>query len=465
MNPIVLKRVVGLFGVSGVGKTRLLGELAAARPEWQICEGSQVIADITKDQGGLEYFKILPEKEKTAIRSTASQAISNSCSGVTLVAGHFSFPTTSHTLTSTGDEVMSFEPVFTPADAQLYGLVVYLDHLPASEIKKQREQDSSRIRPDLSENNIAEWIKFELSTLRRECETCGIRFVTLSSLLQDKYAQYITTATSLEQCIASWLIPMTECLEEQSEKALWRSVDALPRADTYLLIDGDRTLCPEDTTVRFFQGESDGLSGKTFSMLESVFKRKSVYCFEAFMEASLIYASIGQKEYFERALSIGQSVEIYPKWKSFLQNLPRTVHPVVITSGIAEVWSAALRANDLLAADTKGDNAAPLVSLIAGNRMGFHAYLVDDAAKGRVCQQLRNTGAKVIAFGDSLVDVEMLNSADRSYVVLDSKRNRSLNDFIASKTGVPDGCSVYQLQLACDGHDLHTGEIFRNDLF
>jgi ABC-type lipoprotein export system ATPase subunit len=51
------KAVVGIYGVSGCGKSRLLSLLQAAHPEWRCLEGSSVIRSILEQNGeGLKDF-------------------------------------------------------------------------------------------------------------------------------------------------------------------------------------------------------------------------------------------------------------------------------------------------------------------------------------------------------------------------------------------------------------------------
>ena len=447
--------MVGLYGCSGVGKSRLLRELADARPEWSTIEGTDAIiqARTMKDRGGgLAAFKNLPTSEKDAIRCEAIKEI-GSDTGVTLVTGHYAFPIAS--------EPMSFEAVFTSADAQVFALIIYLDHLPASAITAHRRNDTARMRPEMSETELSKWIEFEMAGLKSACLESGIAFLLASDLIGPEAN---SLAETIAASIAGWLEPSLAALSEASAHALQLAIAALPSAHHYLLIDGDRTLCAEDTTPRFFDQIRDSIASKShdeaasFRKLESTFKRHSEYRIEAFLEAAMLYGKIAEAEYKSAAQCVGGSVAIYPEWLSFLEALPSNTHAVVVTAGIREVWLAALAANRLL----------EQVSLIAGNRMGSHDYVVDVAAKGAVVSELRkrNGGVHIIAFGDSKLDELMLVAADRSYIVLDSKCNRSLEPRIRSVAGTPAGFRSYQLVFGSNLGDgplgtpplpLHTG--------
>jgi hypothetical protein len=193
-----------------------------------------------------------------------------------------------------------------------------------------------------------------------------------------------------------------------------------------------------------------GRSGFHFTDLRKVFKSRPEYCFASFFEAAMLYSDIHPSLYQKACSHVAADVRLYPEWLRLLRGLSAPaeastgrskVHALVVTSGIREVWKAALSKHGLLG---KGGN----VTLIAGNRLhGQHIaidaghgnssgstrpYVVGEAEKGKIATWLRAEGARkarrvrVLAFGNSGNDRSMLEAADRAFVVLDAKRNRSL---------------------------------------
>ena len=328
-------RVVGVYGVSGAGKSRLLLGLAERRPEWQTVEGSDAIATAMEEHGGggLEAFKRFESKH--LVRAEAIKHIARECNGLTLVAGHFSFP----------DGVGCYESCFTAADAEVYDAVVYIDHLSSAELLTQREDDVKRSRPAMTASELGKWIEYEGEHLRRRCESAGIEFMSTRELLLQAQSSEGGTARSPPQLIdvleATLVVTLEKSLkakESQSHQALLRVVAQLPDAQCYLLIDGDRTMCFEDTSRTFFDMLASPYGPCTFANLQSIFKRHEAYCFQAFAEAAMLYARLPDSEYASHARVTAQSINLYPEFVELLCSLPRCVHAVLVTAGIRELW-------------------------------------------------------------------------------------------------------------------------------
>ncbi len=101
-------------------------------------------------------------------------------------------------------------------------------------------------------------------------------------------------------------------------------------------------------------------------------------------------------DYTEVCQTIGiEDVNIFTEWVEFLSDLLSNVHPVVVTSRIANVRKAALTAH-LNWDDNK-------VTIIAGNHVMLHSYIVDSITKAMVVEILRTQwcGCHILAAGDS----------------------------------------------------------------
>jgi uracil phosphoribosyltransferase len=205
------------------------------------------------------------------------------------------------------------------------------------------------------------------------------------------------------------------------------AIQDIPEADVFLLIDGDGTIFPNDTGRLFFE-KGPGLllegSGKWDSdPLKTIHSRYSSYQFRAFFEVAMLYAKMGQL-YQSRSNEIGtEQVDFHSSWTSLLQNLPANVHAVLVSCSNREIWKTAVAKHKL---ESK-------LTVIAGNHLELHEYIVDSHAKLVLSKELRKrfVGCKLLAFGDSALDIPMLKESDRGYIVVDSaKRNRSMGDFL-----------------------------------
>ena len=155
--------VIGVYGISGVGKSHALAKIAEDRIEWRCADGSQIIEEALKERGKtMEYFQNgMTPAEKSDVRQDAIQNVRKN-GGVAVIAGHCSFPITQEH-DSVGSSV-EFKDVFTPADGASYDAIFYLDRSPQL-IFNQRKDDSKRSRQDLPVDVLQRWINHEKATL------------------------------------------------------------------------------------------------------------------------------------------------------------------------------------------------------------------------------------------------------------------------------------------------------------
>jgi adenylate kinase len=393
---MIRSTVVGLYGISGSGKSRALSKAAKLRPEWRCLEGSEVIKEVLEEKAlSFDDFQGMDEMAKGSIRSNATRKI-RTFKGVSIVAGHYSFPLP-------GDELV-FRDVFNKDDAQTYSYIFYLER-DVQVIFQQRKQDNlaaKRTRSQLSIDALEKWIGHEQKMLERDCKTHNIRFGIIKS------------ADELISRMESEVMPpLVKEVQMASEQALCSAVELMPSSDVYLLLDGDRTLCPLDTGRLFFE---DARLTDRFGddPLKRIFKRYAGYTFQAFLEVAMLYErALSQSDYEELSKRIGTNdVDIYPQWIRFLSNLPPTVHAILVSSGNREVWRAALGANGVLANSDKG-TASSKISIVAGNHTTLHPYVLDNFGKAMVATALRRKsgGCKILSFGDSGKSIRRLEAS------------------------------------------------------
>jgi adenylate kinase len=375
----MIKSTIGLYGVSGSGKSWHLAKLRKSHPEWCCLEGSQVISEILVERGDdLASFTGMHADEKSTIRKLAISRIGR-IPGVTVVAGHCSFPKVLTEPSLPGH--LSFEDVFSPSDAKTYNAVIYLDR-PAHTVFAQRlKDDSTRRRPYLSLDEIEQWIQHEKVVLQHECNKYGLTFFLVRD--EDDPAKYVSEKI---------LDPLFVDAERRSISALKLAIEDLPDADTYLLVDGDRTLCREDTGIQFFNQIND-IEGDP---LKTIHQRYPKYSFRAFLEVAILYATVADYEVV--SIRTAEHVEMYSDWIAFLMQVPPKVHVVLVSSGNRDIWQAILKNQGLL-----GNNTHTDISIIAGNHILLHSYVVDNTAKELVVTELRKRsgGSHIVAFGDS----------------------------------------------------------------
>ena len=178
----------------------------------------------------------------------------------------------------------------------------------------------------------------------------------------------------------------------------------------YVIIDGDRTLIPTDSTKFFFEFlELD------YNDLKNIFKEHG-YSFDAFYNVALYYSKIEKEKYNLACIESASRVNIYPEFISFIEAVKHKVEFILITSGIKQSWQNVINNHSL-----------DFMHLIGGNYFPTDNFVIDKQAKGIIANTIRNANKKVFAFGDTMIDFEMLKEADNSYLIVNEKQNK---DFI-----------------------------------
>ena len=313
----------------------------------------------------------MSEEEKTKVRERAIVHIQSLAEGrVAIIAGHFSFP---HVNADTGG--LSFVNAFSQGDGQTYDAILYLKK-DVSQVHEQRTRDSitgKRTRTSLSQKELEDWMKHEEVQLEQVCEANGISFHVLPPEVDGEAMETLI----YDKCI----LPMVQKAETDSHRALISAVQDIPEADTFLLLDGDRTLWDGDTGKLFF--------GTVSSQQKAIFQRRKAYQFVSFWESAMLFTH--HLDYEEKCKKLSDELRLYNGWIDLLGNLPPSVLPILVTSGVREIWAGALE---------KVNISMPIV---AGNHLGRHSYIVDKDAKAIVARELRKVhpGCHILAFGDS----------------------------------------------------------------
>jgi len=177
---------------------------------------------------------------------------------------------------------------------------------------------------------------------------------------------------------------------------------------TCLLVDADRTLCPEDTGR--LVGQAFGINHRIRQIFETL-----DYQDDAFTAVSSVWSSIPSDAYFRELEIVASNVQIRNSWHEILQIINGLAPVIVVTAGIPQVWRIAL------------SNAGyAQIPVIGGCHRDLDEYAISARAKGDIVSVLRQLGWVVIAAGDSRVDLPMLAAANTALFVPDYKGSPSL---------------------------------------
>ncbi|KAG8664243.1 uncharacterized protein FPOAC1_013006 [Fusarium poae] len=371
--------VIGLYGISGSGKSFLLEYLRQklSPAEFILFEGSDKIASLIP--GGLEAFHKLDAQDKSNLRGQAIDAIRKESldSGRTaIVTGHLMF---------WKEQDASGQLVYTSNDLATFTHIIYLN-MPVGLISQRCLNDEQKHRIVMSHDHLRRWQETEISL-------------------------YATSVAKLDEILA---LPKHDDLE------------------TVLVMDGDKTLTSEDTGVLFWETLARAQpSLVTGSPLHELFSSRLGYSEAAFHQATLLYEEVADDKQFETVCdAVAAGIVMHPQITSLLRLAAERRHigTLVVTCGLGHVWRKVLERYKL----------SETVYVIGGGRIK-DGFVVTAAAKAAIVSQLRNAHLYVWAFGDSPLDLPMLKGADQAIVVVGDKQTRSWSMDEALSKAMDDG--------------------------
>lgn len=407
-------KVVGIYGLPGSGKSYLRRQLEEKLNQDQFCtfEGSDVISSLV--DGGLTTFKTLGHSTQTFFRQLAATTIARKCAEtarVGIVNGHFMF-------WDGGGQVGKI--VWTDHDAKLFTHILYLD-TPCDLVLQQRKNDAERARSDVSQAHLQKWQEKEREWLRSICRDHGILF------------RLVRVDERSVEAMVPMLLDIREHNELVNRSRVLEKVDKMVQEsafrgelDTFLVIDGDKTLTAVDTSACFWKAwaasperhetgeESIGHSNP----LKSLFSSSLGYSYQAFRQATWLYEETsGEFVDLCRKVAAELSLTMRPEFVTLLTRVAqeKKVGVVVVTSGIGLIWQYMVELRGL----------DKFVKVLGGGRTE-DGMVMDPPSKALVVDRLREThGMQVWAFGDSPLDVPMLKRAHEAVVVVGDGEARS----------------------------------------
>ncbi|KAK3614258.1 hypothetical protein LTR56_027371 [Elasticomyces elasticus] len=386
--------IIGLYGIPGSDKSTFLERVSVllSTDNLDLREGSKVIEGIVP--GGLVAFNALPSAQKAMYREQGITKTRDECvqSGKTVVvAGHLLFWNDA--------QKTAPDPVYTPQDLETYTHILYVDTDP-NIVAQRRHDDRDRARPELSVGHLRRWQEEEKHRLRQLCYENSIIF----SCIVDTSVPY--------------KMPMDRILPFAVLQDCWKSCETLNKTiaaqkldnvvtkkiiEAMLVFDADKTLAPIDTGEIFFMGRKD-------EPLKTLFQTAG-YTYTAFRQATLLYEEAMIDTAFEATCEqIAAKISICDEILNLLQAVDQHNHVgmVILTCGLRLVWDKVLEKAGLSKA----------VPVIGGGR-STDGYVATPGTKADLVARLKDHhGLRVVAFGDSEMDLPMLKRADQAVIVV-----------------------------------------------
>lgn len=187
---------------------------------------------------------------------------------------------------------------------------------------------------------------------------------------------------------------------------------------TTLLLDADRTLSPSDT------GRAVGRHFDVNDRIRGIFERMG-YCNGAFEAVANVWSTIPVAAYLDAVQAEAEQVRLHPAWSMVLTAIAGRIRVEVVTAGIPQVWRTIL--------DVAGFEQ---VQVWGGCHAALDDYVVSPETKAAVVAAHQQLGRRVIAAGDSEVDLPMLRAADIALFVADAKGSPRLRRRLPEIPGI-----------------------------
>ncbi|OQV08697.1 hypothetical protein CLAIMM_12925 [Cladophialophora immunda] len=378
--------VVGIYGISGSGKTFVLDALKHVYDgDYILVEGSEVISRLV--DGGLQGFQRLDEHRKKSVRELAIRTILADCLNdgkIAVVSGHFMF---------WSDEQEAMTSVWTQQDLETFTHIVYLNPPPET-IQDRRLHDTAKERQ-----------------LRLSCYRSGIIYFTVR---EDSPLARVTAL--LELFLHRGQDSHRREAETQLDSFIGPSTKHLTSA---LVLDADKTLSATDSGHLFWEDVCHrNLFQTQQDHLKDIFGGPLGYTSAAFLQVALLYEELAAQNAFDEiCTNVAGQISLYPDVAALLLRLRKDekIGTLVVTCGLRRVWEKVLERYGLL--DT--------VEVVGSGPIG-DAHVITPRVKANLVAHLqRRYHLHVVAIGDSVLDLDMFAQADRAVVIVGDQKTRS----------------------------------------
>lgn len=384
---------IAIYGVSRSGKNYLIENLinrlnADNHKAAYHLEGSVTLNHLS----ALEYklpFKSLNEAKKNKLRGIFTDLIRQKESEYDLVFvdGHYAFI-----------KEEGYNVVFTESDRTAYDAFFYLDTPSEMILQFSRASNGDKRNTSINIEEIRKWKSFEKEQMATICQNMGKELIILD---EDTFScvDFIESYTNdqLQQRynprhIAKIIVnSISQELKEHNE---------------VLLLDCDKTISENDVTYIFCQHL--GIDG---AELKRIFHNDRYTTYQ-FYKMIKLYASKSIVDIKFAAQKAQQNIILNPDILTDISNTSCDYFKIGITSGVYSIWQ--------LLEEQLFDSLIGCSDIHNTNR------LVTPLVKKEVTSLLREMGKTVVAIGDSIIDIPMLEAANTGLIIAHKKHSTAV---------------------------------------
>jgi uncharacterized protein YlxP (DUF503 family) len=385
---------IAIYGVSRSGKDYLIKCLIkylSHNSSISAChiEGSSSLNLLSNEKYNCS-FKNLSESDKTTIRQEFTGLVNDMEleHQLVVVDAHYSFIV---------DD--TYQVVLTEQDKEVYDAFFYLD-TPSNLIAKySRASLGEKKNLTITEIDISDWKSFEKIGLSTVCETLEKELIILDEDTQSCISFIEYFISNYEQKYA---------IKSIAKKLVNTFFDEIGSKQEVIIFDCDKTVSKNDVTYDFCR--SMGIPSNT---LKKIFHNDRYTSYQ-FFKIQNIYASKDIKVNNKSALDALDKVILCDDILQLINNSSDS-YILGLTSGIYEIWTLVSKKYKLF------DN------LLGNSCTGD--YFVTPSLKKQIVLELQSRKKTVTAIGDSMIDIPMLEAANKGYIIAHQKLNQAVASY------------------------------------
>ncbi|MFW5983113.1 MAG: AAA family ATPase [bacterium] len=390
---------IAVYGISRVGKDSFITQVCSqSKRNIKHLKGSSYLQDIAKTIYNESFDALTTTEQKHVREMFAVQAKElETIHDDIIVDGHYSFPNKHGT----------FDIVMTQEDIDLYDIFMYLDK-DAKTVYSQSAKNPKKHSLYLSDiENIKTWKAFDKSGLKKVVTKNQKKWLVINEFYKYQKTFIDRLLSNFEYYNVSGIVNrIIESLINHNH--LNRDI---------ILLDCDKTLSINDLTIDVFEH-----SDINPSILKTIFKGNDYTEYQFFNLQNCITSS---KEY-NQAISLAiDNVQYNERLLNELKQKNKSTF-IALTTGLADAW------HDI---NEKYNLFDFLIGKGTSNE--YYNYFVTPEFKGLFAEALKAKGYHVTAIGDSIIDIPMLEAANKGVLVamqkLDTRIINYLSDGLSSQ--------------------------------
>lgn len=383
------------MGVPGVGKTMLLSLAGHGLAGWS----SHVMSDMLKEAasrfGGAKPAQLDVPSRRTA-RQQVSEALHQSARKARrglVCEGHMGH-------LPVGDPEKFCETAFTDHDKTLFNEVVLLEADPDIILQRRKGAGLSFGPPELAavKDEIAREREYAVDL----CRETGARLRVIEANLRGRAVAtlrgYLRSPASVSETY-----PMSH---RHSIVRAARKYAKLVEGKVVFLFDADGTLSPVDVSEEFMKiADNMPKDGPAMStMLKNFESRGRSYA--SYLYHEIYHRDFSKGKFTTICKAVAADVELFPGVKECLLEALTVGRVAILTAGIPDIWKLVLAREGIEGVDIFG-----LVDKDA-------RYVMDEQGKECFAQEVRRKARRLVASGDSVIDLGMMRVADVAFMVV-----------------------------------------------